>query len=95
MKDRPHLTAALITLSLYLYSHSAPSLDIDECVIEPFTVCSGAQLSNANLAHADLSGAALSEANMSGANLSNANLSSANLTGANLANPHTRHRSRI
>ncbi len=84
MNKRFHFTSALGLLFLYLNSYQVAGLDIDGCVIEPFTVCGGTNPSNADLNGANLLGAVLANANLSGANLSGASLLNANLAGANL-----------
>ena len=72
----------------------APSLFIDDasavvngfppCVIQPFTVCHGADLPGADLSGADLKGADLSGADLSDADLTFSNLSGADLSVADL-----------
>ena len=67
---------------------------IDGCVIEPYTLCEGdnltgahlssANLSDANLSYATLNGAISIDANLSDANLYYSNLIDANLSDANL-----------
>ena len=67
---------------------------IDGCVIEPYTLCEGdnltgahlssANLSDANLSYATLNGAFSIDANLSDANLYYSNLIDANLSDANL-----------
>lgn len=61
-----------------------PASVVNGCVIEAYTVCRGANLSDAILVNATLLGADLTGANLAGANLQNANLRGADLTGANL-----------
>ncbi|MDH3859715.1 MAG: pentapeptide repeat-containing protein, partial [Gammaproteobacteria bacterium] len=85
MKHQADLIATLFTLGLFTCSQGALGLDIEGCVIEPYTVCGDAQLSNANLDHANLTGAMLAGADLSGTNLSTANLSGADLSGADLS----------
>ena len=43
MKHQAYLIAALFTLGLWPGSQGALGLDLNGCVIEPFTVCGGAQ----------------------------------------------------
>ncbi|NBY21308.1 MAG: pentapeptide repeat-containing protein [Gammaproteobacteria bacterium] len=68
-----------------------PMTQSPQCVIEPFTVCQYAILSNANLkgadlSNADLTSATLGSADLTGAILTNAILTNAILTNADLTN---------
>jgi hypothetical protein len=64
---------------------------INGCVILPYTVCEGDNLTSANLFGADLTEANLNHADLSDANLSGANLYGANLIYANLIYANLSH----
>ena len=81
----------LVACLFVLLSFNAKALVINGCIVEPYTSCNHADLSNANLSYANLSYADLTFANLSNANLSGAklidtDLSSAQLIGADLSN---------
>jgi hypothetical protein len=79
------------------FGHAALFIDdagapvIDGCVIQPWTWCYAANLSDADLNGADLNGADLTASDLSGAQLNRADLSDANLDGARLEGASLRH----
>ncbi len=78
------VTALIISLSFFVPSASAYSLqDLYETLVNE-NQCVFCDLFDANLRYGNLSNADLSDANLSDADLSNANLSNANLSNANL-----------
>ena len=86
-KADPALPASFTAVSLFI--DDVTGAVVNGCLLQPFTVCVGADLAGAklagmNLTGADFTGADLSGADLSGAKLLNANFTGANLTGANL-----------
>lgn len=78
--DANGIPARLGPVSVFI--DDASVVIINECVIQPYTSCEGANLSGAPLASANLTGANMKNANLAGANLSGANVAGANLGGA-------------
>ena len=75
--------ACLVLVASILVASCAPRV-AGGCVIQPHSVCNGANLSGSDLERANLFGANLSEANLRGANLHQAYMRWSDLRGADL-----------